>query len=183
MTALGLLRRVASVPGLALVLAVCAVVPGLNLAVLGYLLEVQGRLARGVRFFEALPGLRFVGGFARAVVLSWLWLVPVRVLAGLGEDAGWIEPTGNAVHVLATLRVIAVLLVGVHIGVALLRGGTWSAFFRPLKNLRWALSRPSAVPALQLLDEALDELRPLALFLDGARAALVALLWLAVPVG
>jgi hypothetical protein len=172
----GLWRKVASVPVLALVLAVCAVVPGLNLAALGYLLEVQGRLARGVRFFDALPGLRFALGFARAVVLSWLWLLPLRVLAGLGEDAGWIDPGGNAAGVLGVVRVAAVLLIGGHIGVALARGGTWSAFFRPFKARGSETSQ-------RTLAAALEELRPLALFLDGARAAFVALLWLAVPVG
>jgi hypothetical protein len=159
----------------------------LNLLALGYLLEVQGRLGRGARLFDALPGLRFATGFARAVGLSWLWLVPLRIVCGLAEDAAWIEPGGGAAEVFSLLRVAGSLLVGLHLGIALLRGGTWSAFLRPLHNLawgvRWALGRAGDAPLLAVVSEAMAELRPLTLFLDGLRAALAAVVWLAVPVG
>ena len=183
----GLLASLFAAAVLSIVLAVVALIPGLNFAALGYLLAVQGGLARGQRLFDSLPGLRFAPGVARAVVLSWLWLLPLRVLSGFAEDAAWIRPTSSSAAVLEVLSVAGAIVVGLHLASALLRGGTWSAFFRPLESLAWlvrfALGKEGPAPVAQSITAALAEVRPLALALDGAKAALFALVWLAIPVG
>jgi hypothetical protein len=170
-----------------IVLAVVAIIPVLNFAALGYLLAVQGGLARGQRLVDALPGLRFAPGFARAVVLSWLWLVPLRVLSGFAEDAVWIAPQARAAAVLEVLRVGGAVFVGLHLASALLRGGTFGAFVRPWKSLAWlvrfAVGKEGPAPVAQAVSAALAEIRPLALALNGAKAGVVALVWLALPVG
>lgn len=172
---------------LALCLAVGALVPVLNLAVLGYLLRLQGALARGERFFASLPGLRFAPGFGRAAALTWLWLLPVRLVSGFAEDAAWISPGSRGAALWELARVACIALIGLHLAVALLRGGTARAFFRPLQNFAWGVrflrGREGEAPAAVALAQAVAELEPLALFFDGAKAALAALAWLAAPVG
>src|SRR5262245_15959290 len=58
-----------------LLLAAAAAVPILNVTVLGYLLEVEGRIARGVPFSDAFPFIRRAPRIGAAVALCWAWLL------------------------------------------------------------------------------------------------------------
>src|SRR5207248_7451263 len=93
-------------------LAAAAAVPVLNVAVLGYLLEVEGRIARGVALAEAFPLLRRAPRIGAALVLCWAWLLPVRLAASLAEDAAWIAPGSAAQAWASALRAALAMLVG-----------------------------------------------------------------------
>ncbi len=117
-------------------LAVVAAVPGLNLLVFGYLLEAQGRLARGARLSEAFAGAQALPRLGGALLLTWLWILPVRLLAGFAADAELISP-GHA-GALSAVRWTVAVLVGAH----LVRG--WAKGGRPLDLLLpWRFPLPA----------------------------------------
>jgi hypothetical protein len=118
-------------------LALAATIPGLNLLTLGYLIEVQGRVARTGKLRDGLPLLPA----ARRAGLVMLWiallLVPVRWLAGAASDAWLISPGSAQAWLRAAGLLVVSLLVTAHLLLAIARGGGFWCFLRPLKNILW----------------------------------------------
>jgi hypothetical protein len=96
-----------AVLSLILLLAVIAAIPIVNFIALGYLLEVEGRVARSGRFRDAFPLLEIAPRLGTIVLGVWLWLLPLRLLSGAAADATLIDPSGRAAVNLGRLTVIA----------------------------------------------------------------------------
>jgi hypothetical protein len=137
-TAVSTLFGIAS---LILMLAVVAAVPGANFYALGYLLEVEGRVARSGRFRDAFPLLNLAPKLGTIALGIWLWLIPLRLLADAATDARLIAPGAGPDRFLHGLVNVLWVLITAHICLALARGGSLSCFFRPIKNVRWLRER------------------------------------------
>ena len=89
-----LVRAVFGIGSLVLLLAILAAIPIVNIVALGYLLEVEGRVARtgkirnGFLLLDVAPRL---GAIALGV---YLWLLPLRLIAHARADAQIIDPGG-----------------------------------------------------------------------------------------
>jgi hypothetical protein len=118
-------------------LAIVAAVPILNFLALGYLLEVEGRVARTGKLRDAFPLLHLAPRFGAISLGLWLWLWPLRFLAGVAADARLIDPGSPSDRNLHRFLFVLATLVAVHLCLALARGGRLSCFFRPIKNFRW----------------------------------------------
>lgn len=167
-------------------LAAAAAVPILNVAVLGYLLEVEGRVARGVRLADAFPLLHRALRIGAAIGLCWAWLLPVRFVATLAEDAAWVAPGGAAQTWMGAVRAVLAIFVGLHLFAVLARGARARDFFRPLASARWMLSAlrgRAEAPGLDALRHAWDEVPWRQLLWKGGVGLLGATVWLAIPVG
>ncbi|MBA4191759.1 MAG: hypothetical protein C0467_27585 [Planctomycetaceae bacterium] len=152
--------------------------------VLGYLLEVCGRVARSGRFRDGFIGVRTfarLGGIAIACGLLWLPLYGMSIFA---ENAAIIDPYGPATKQWKTgLTVLATLYV-LHVVAACLRGARFRDFFRPL-NLLWLVRR---VRRGGSYSEARDRFWDFVVtkrlpyyFWFGVRGFVGAFLWLAIP--
>jgi hypothetical protein len=142
-------------------LAVAAATPIVNLFAFGYLMEVQGRVARTGKFrsaFYLLPAARQLGGILLAVSL---WLMPVGFLAEATRDVWLLAPTGvnasgtnasgtNASSPIASgtaawlwtiVLIVASLLIAAHLLMAIGCGGRWWSFLRPIRNFRFLRDR------------------------------------------
>ncbi|MEX2286137.1 MAG: DUF4013 domain-containing protein [Planctomycetaceae bacterium] len=129
---------------LILLLAVIAAIPIVNFVALGYLLEVEGRVARSGRFRDAFPLLEIAPRLGAIVLGVWLWLISLRLFSAAAADARLIDPAGRAAVILSRLTVIAAFAIAIHLLLALARGGKFWCFFRPIKNLRSFVSRVRA---------------------------------------
>ncbi len=132
------LRDGAGVLTLVVLLAVAAAVPVLNLLVFGYLLEAQGRLARGARLREAFAGFDELPRLGGALALSWLWIFPVRLLANLATDAELIAPGHSANH--STVRWVVAGAVGLHLVLGWLKGARPGDLLRPWRTFGFGLA-------------------------------------------
>src|SRR6218665_467856 len=89
-----LVRAVFGLGSLVLLLAILAAIPIVNIAALGYLLEVEGRVARtgkirnGFLLLDVAPRL---GAIALGV---YLWILPLRLVASARADAQIIDAGG-----------------------------------------------------------------------------------------
>lgn len=120
-----------------LLLALIASVPVGNLLALGYVLEAEGRVARSGKLRHALfllPGAARLGSI---IVGFAVWLVPVWLVADAAADARWIAPDASMPWVWRVALAVVVSLVGLHLLLAIARGGGLGCFFRPIKNVRW----------------------------------------------
>jgi hypothetical protein len=172
--------RIAS---LTILLAIAATIPIVQLASLGYLLEVASRIAKGYPRQRILPGMRIAGeiaAFAMGLFVTWL---PVWLTANFAYQAELVEP-GSIVA--ARWRVAAFVLSSlwlVHGLWAIVRGGRWYHFlwpapvrffreffqlktWRDLEDRLWNYTVGLQIPRLSWL---------------GLRASIGALVWLAVP--
>jgi len=169
-----------------ILLAAAAAVPILNIAVLGYLLEVEGRVARGVPLSDAFPFVRRAPRIGLALALCWAWLLPVRFVATLAEDAAWIAPGTAAQSWTTFLRAALATLVALHVFSVLARGARARDFFRPFASARWLFSALRGRAELQGLDALRDVWADVPwrqLFWKGGAGLLGATAWLALPVG
>jgi len=170
---------------LVIFLALIAAVPIVNFIALGYLLDVEGRVARTGKIRLAFPLLDIAPRMGTIVIGVGLWLIPLFLLAGAAADARLIEPGGNSDQTLHLLTVIASIAISIHLCLALARGGTFPCFIRPFKNAIWlfkqirsggyferaALNVSSFVASLKLGKN----------FSLGVRGFLGAFLWLVIP--
>lgn len=147
-----MIRRIAAV----FLLAVGSAVPGLNVLVFGYVLDVEGRIARGKRLRDAMPHLYFAPRAALFVVLFTSALAVLGGLQAAASDTALIDPTRGSALLVATYGFAAVVAAaGVFTGV---RGRYWiEDALRQMDVRRW----------LRL----------------GVLGVLCTVLWLAVPVG
>jgi hypothetical protein len=170
---------------LLVLLTVAAAIPLLNLIALGYLLEVEGRVAHRGRLSEALPLLPAVMRIGSVLVGIALCLIPLMLLADFTADAYYIAPQGTATRLwIATLIAVA-MLAAVHITLALACGGKPACFLRPIRNIRWLREQLRAgdygSPAHRALRSFFAALRPAHLFWLGVRGFFGSWVWLALP--
>lgn len=164
-------------------LAALSVVPVLNFASLGYLLQASANVAMSGRLRDGFVGIRKASRIGSIVVGIWLALLPLRFVAGLWHEREIVAPgTGQGwrigVGVLTTLTAL-------HIVWACLRGGRLRHFLwpAPIRFLKW-LRNPDSYFSIR--DVVLDYLTGLHLphyFWLGARGFTGAFLWLIGPVG
>jgi hypothetical protein len=117
-------------------LAFAASIPVVNILALGYLMEIQGRVARTGKFRSAcylLPEAQRLGGILLAVRL---WLLPIQFLAGAARDSWLLAPGGTAAWLATSLLVVASSLIAIHLLLAIGCGGSFLRFVRPLSNVR-----------------------------------------------
>ncbi|MCA9122965.1 MAG: hypothetical protein H6822_06930 [Planctomycetaceae bacterium] len=118
------------------VLSITAALPAVNLLALGYLMEIQGRVARSGKFRSAFYLLPAAAHMAGIVLGISLWLLPIRFLAGVARDGWLVAPGGTATWLGTAGLVSASLLVTIHLALAIGCGGSWWRFVRPLRNFR-----------------------------------------------
>ncbi|MFQ5732441.1 MAG: DUF4013 domain-containing protein [Planctomycetaceae bacterium] len=135
-----LARTAFSIAALIALLAVIAPIPIASIFVLGYLLEVEGRVARTGKLRYGFPLLNRGQRIATIVPGVGLWLVPIIYISNMAVDAALIDPGGTAAARWLAAKWIVSILVGGHLCLALARGGGFGCFVRPIKNLRWFLA-------------------------------------------
>lgn len=112
-------------------LGVFSVVPVLQLAVLGYFLEISGRLARGERFRDSLILLPQAARLGMAGVAVYLWSLPIQLLGYYSYAAELVQP-GNPLASNYRIGAIAVAsLAFFHLTWAWARGGKLSHYLWP----------------------------------------------------
>ena len=168
-----------------LALAILAAIPIVNFIALGYLLDVEGRVARSGKFRDAFPLLPLAPRIGSMVIGIWIFLLPLRLLAWTAADARLISPGSAADRGWHLALNLSMVLVTIHICLALARGGRFSTFFRPLKNLRWfwTQSRDASYwdRAEQAVWEFLTRIRRTHYFWQGVKGWVGAFLWLVIP--
>lgn len=178
-------RTLFGIVSLILLLAIIAAVPILNFLALGYLLEVEGRVGRSGKIGDAFPLLNVAPRLGSIALGIWLWVIPVRLLSSAAADARVIEAGSRADRLLHGLTTAAAAVVALHICLALARGGALSCFFRPVKNVRWLLSRWREgnywSTATAAVAEFVEELRIQHHFLLGLNGWIGAMIWLVIP--
>ncbi len=121
--------------------ALAAFVPLLNIWLLGYLLEVQGQIAAGAPLRRAFILAHFTTRLAATLLGMLLWLGPLYVIGTFAQRARLIDAESSAA-IWLNYGFYALLGVAIpHLTLALLRGGSWLRFVRPLDNVRWLLDR------------------------------------------
>lgn len=134
-------RSLFGIASLILLLAVVAAIPGLNFLALGYLLEIEGRVARSGRLRDAYPLIDLAPRLGSIALGVTLWIIPLQLLAHAAADAHLIDPGSKSDRNLQVVLQIATVAVGVHLCLALARGGGLITFVRPIHNARWLLAR------------------------------------------
>jgi hypothetical protein len=166
-------------------LAVLAAVPLLQFLSLGYLLEASGRVARTGRLRDGFPGVRIAARLGGIVLASWLFLLPVRLLADLTYSAEIIDPDGRAA---AGWRIgLYVLTAGIvlHIAFACARGGKLRYFLWPFNFIWVAIDVCRGGYYTRARDAVWDFTMSLRLpyyFWLGLRGFAAAFAWLVIPV-
>ena len=175
----------AGVVSLVIILSVLAAVPIVNLLVLGYMLEGEGRVVRSGRLRDGVP---LAGALPRLGAIgfgTWAWLLVVQLVAGAAADAELVDPEGPAAAAWRRATTITAGGVGIHLLLAWFAGGSLAAFLRPLRNARLfvrALRSGTAWSgAADRLGAGLALVRPRHLFSLGLRGFLGAALWLVPP--
>ena len=126
---------------LVFLLSVTAAVPIVNLYVLGYLLEVEGRVARSGRLRDAFPLIRVAPRIGSIALGVYIWTLLLRALAISSANAQIIDPGGPADRRMAVISTVMWALVTIHLCLALARGGGLPTYIRPIKNARWLAAR------------------------------------------
>lgn len=133
------IRTLFGVVTLILLLAIVAAIPLVNFLALGYLLDVEGRVARTGRLRYAFPLLDRAPAIGSIVLGVWIWIFPLRLMSGAVTDAQLIDPGSTATQVMRWATTLLACVVALHLCGALGRGGGFWTFFRPIKNVRWLL--------------------------------------------
>ncbi len=182
---LWLVRATFGLASLVFMLSVMAAIPIVNFLTLGYLLEVEGRVARSGKLRDGFPLFKLAPRIGAIGLGIWLWLLPLRVLAWVAGDAQIIEPGSGTSIVLSNVLRVVWFLITVHLCLALARGGSLGCFVRPIKNLRWLISRLRAGDYLETASrhvrEFVGRLRLKENFILGIKGFLGAFAWLLIP--
>jgi hypothetical protein len=179
------LRAGFGIVSLVLLLAVIAAIPVVNFLALGYLLEVEGRVARTGKLRNAFLLLDVAPRFGAIALGIWLWVIPLRLIATMRGDVAFLDPGGDAEKFLTVFAPSFAALVAAHLCLALARGGSLSCFFRPIKNIRWLMKRWHSGDymshATAGVQDILLRLRLRHHFWLGVRGFAGAFVWLAIP--
>jgi hypothetical protein len=183
--AVWLLEAIVGIACLVTLLVLAATIPVLNLITLGYLMEVQGRVARTGRLRDALPLLPAASRLGVSLACIAVFLLPIRWLAEAASNANLIEPGSIWSWLWLTGLLIAALVVVLHLLLSLARGGKFVCFLRPIRNIRWFLARRREgdywMHASCALHEFFAALRPAHHVHLTAFAYLGVLLWVGAP--
>jgi hypothetical protein len=175
----------AGLVSLVVILSVLAAVPIVNLVVLGYMLEGEGRVVRSGRLRDGVPLAGMLPRLGAIGFGTWAWLLVVQLVAGAAADATLVDPGGPAATAWRRATLITAVGVGIHLLLAWQAGGSLVAFVRPLRNARRfarALRAGTAwSDAADRLGAALALVRPRHLFSLGLRGFIGAALWLVPP--
>ena len=68
----------------------------LNFLSLGYMLEAGGRVSRSGRIRDGFIGVRVAARLGGIVLMTWLAVIPIRLLADWAHAATIIDPDGRA---------------------------------------------------------------------------------------
>jgi len=165
-------------------LAVVSAIPLLNLLSLGYLLESSARVARSGRLRDGMIGL---SEFARAGTIAlgiWLWILPIRLTLSFLRDAWLVDPESPAVTNLRILLVLLVVVIGIHLVWAVIRGGKARHFIwpAPVRFFHWIGEKRDWRGTGRKISKFFRGMRLLSVWKTGALGFLGAAIWLAVPV-
>lgn len=180
-----LLRGVFGLASLIVLLAVIAAIPVVNFLALGYLLEAEGRVGRSGRLRDGFPLLGLAPRLGMIALGTYLWLLPVRLVASSAAAAHIIAPGSPADLRMQTLRSVVAVIAGVCICLALARGGSLGSFLLPVRNIPWLLRQWRSGTYLETAGRHVRSfvagLRLRHHFLLGVRGFFAALAWLAIP--
>ena len=121
---------------LIVLLAILAAVPILNFVALGMLLDAEGRVARTGRIRDGFPLLGVAGRLGTILLWIWLWMLPLRLLSFIRDDARIVSPESGAHGALAVITVVLAIGITLHLCLALAGGARPSCFFRPFRNIK-----------------------------------------------
>lgn len=169
---------------LCVLLAVVAAMPVVQLASLGYLLNSAALLARRQPWSKAFPGSRLAGQLGKFALLSALLWLPVWLVTDLSYSAQLLLPASSTAgnwRVAAFLFTLGWLA---WIAWAAMRGGLLRHFLWPAPGrfVREVFLPSTWNQASDKLYELVSRLHFARLWWLGARAAVGALIWIAVPV-
>lgn len=180
-----LITTVFGLASLILMLAVIAAIPIVNFFALGYLLEVEGRMARNGRWKEIFPLIHDAPRIGSIALGVWAFLLPLRLLGSIVADATLIDPTSRTTNILNVVLIVAWALITSHLVLSLARGGSIWCFVRPFKNIFWLRKRLRAGDYMQTagrhVADFIQRLRIKHHFWLGLRGFAVAMIWLALP--
>jgi hypothetical protein len=167
-------------------LSVLAATPILQFASLGYLLEASGRIAGTGRLREGFIGVRLAARAGSIVLGIWLMLLPLRLIATLAHSARIIDPDGIVARRWKLALIILTALMGLHIVVAVSRGGRLRHFLWPFTNPFWLIRRlwrgGYYAEARDAVWEFVAALRLPYYFWLGVRGFAGAMVWLFLPI-
>jgi hypothetical protein len=143
-----LIRSLFGIASLILLLAVVAAIPIVNFLALGYLLEVEGRLARSGKLGDAFPLINLAPRLGSIALGIWAWVFPLRLLSHAAADARIIDPGSRADIGLHLLVNVMAVVITAHLCVALSRGGSLFSFMWPLLLPLALVLSPILVPIL-----------------------------------
>ena len=179
------ISRGVSLVALAALLAGVAAIPVLNVWALGALLEAEAAVARTGRLRCGFPLRRAAARLGGMLLGAAVFLLPLQFLAGFAADAVIVDPDGMVTRRLARATWIAAAAVGTHLLLAVLRGGRFRDFFRPIANLRggWRIlrGRVRLDEAVKPLQGMFADLQPWATWRTGLVGGLGVLAWTLVP--
>lgn len=182
---LWLLRGLFGLASLIVLLAVIAAIPVVNFLALGYLLEAEGRVGRSGRLRDGFPLLGLGPRLGMIALGTYLWLLPVRLVATSADAAHIIAPGSPADQRMQTLRGVVGGVVAVCLALALARGGSLGSFLLPVRNIPWLLREWRSGTYLETAGRQVRSfvagLRLKHHFLLGVRGFFAALAWLAIP--
>jgi hypothetical protein len=175
------MSAILSVPVYLGLLALLAAVPGGNVLVLGYLLGIQGEMARSGSPSEAFRHRRIALRLAAILIGVACCLVPLLFLGGLAADAHLVHAGSPADRRWHSLLTIVSVLMWAHLCLALAAGGRLSNFCRPFSNLRQLRARPLSDDLTRRVLQALEILEIRRHLWLGIRGFAGTFLWLLLP--
>jgi len=169
---------------LLVLLAVVSAIPVIQFASLGYLLTAAANLAQGRPWASSFAGLRLAGKLGMFFLLAAIAWLPVWLVTDLSYSAQLLQP-GTGVAARWRLGAFAISCVWVtHAAWAAMRGGRWWHMLwpAPMRFIKEIWRPATWRRASDSLYDLVAAFHFPQLWWLGARAAVGALLWVAVPV-
>jgi hypothetical protein len=165
-------------------LAILSVIPILNFASLGYLLQASANVAKSGRLRDGFVGVRKASRLGSFVLGTWLVLLPLRQVAGMWHAAELVAPGSANAKGWHTAAIILTIVTVMHLIWACLRGGKLRHFFwpAPIRFLKWVFHPDSYKSIRNSVLDYLISLRLPHYFSLGARGFAGAFVWLFIPV-
>lgn len=173
-------RSVWSVAWLVVLLALVTAAPVIQIAVLGYLLLVAGRLANGSTIRNSVPGVGMAGRIGVMLTAVGVAALPTQLMAHWESVATIIEPTSQTASRLRSGLIAVSAVLTVHLWWAWARGGQPRHYFwpQPIRFFKEAW-RPSLwADVSDRLWESIVALQLPKLFWLGVRGGAGTLVWL-----